>query len=310
MIGFPRILQSDNGTEFVNSLVKTMSNNLGVNHRLLTPYHPRGNGVAERHVKSAVDILKKEFHQKHDAWDLHIPVAQLAMNTRIVALHNSSPFSLFFARRFNGFHNFTDDKNQLLSHKELCERLTYMTEIVFPAIDKLSRKTQQKMIDRFNATVLHNQFPEGSKVMTLDPIRNGKLDPKYEGPYTVVRRTTGGTYQLKDGTGAPLGRNYAPSQLKLVLEDPNSSQTFEIEKILGHRPHPTKKGEWQYSVKWKGYSEEDNTWEPQESFIERTTLKQYWSKQNVPKAPKMPARRKRTATSTRRSNRKIPSRRR
>ena len=41
MIGFPRILQSDNGTEFVNSLVKTMSNNLGVNHRLLTPYHPR-----------------------------------------------------------------------------------------------------------------------------------------------------------------------------------------------------------------------------------------------------------------------------
>ena len=185
-----------------------------------------------------------------------------------------------------------------------------MTEIVFPAIDKLSRKTQQKMIDRFNATVLHNQFPEGSKVMTLDPIRNGKLDPKYEGPYTVVRRTTGGTYQLKDGTGAPLGRNYAPSQLKLVLEDPNSPQTFEIEKILGHRPHPTKKGEWQYSVKWKGYSEEDNTWEPQESFIERTTLKQYWSKQNVPKALKMPARRKRTATSTRRSNRKIPSRRR
>ena len=178
-----------------------------------------------------------------------------------------------------------------------------MTEIVFPAIDKLSRKTQQKMIDRFIATVLHNQFPEGSKVMTLDPIRNGKLDPKYEGPYTVVRRTTGGTYQLKDGNGTLLGRNYAPSQLKLVLEDSTSAQTFEIEKILGHRPHPTKKGEWQYNVKWKGYAEEDNNWEPQENFVERTILKQYWSKQRTLRTPKTPAKRKCTAT------RKSPQRR-
>lgn len=85
-----------------------------------------------------------------------------------------------------------------------------MTEIVFPAIDTLSKKTQQKMIDRFNATALCNEFPTGAKVRTLDPICNGKLDPHYEGAYTVVRPTTGGTYQLKDGTGALLGCNYAP----------------------------------------------------------------------------------------------------
>jgi hypothetical protein len=42
LIGFPRILQSDNGTEFVNSLVSTMTTQLGTKHRLLTPYHPRG----------------------------------------------------------------------------------------------------------------------------------------------------------------------------------------------------------------------------------------------------------------------------
>lgn len=47
LIGFPRILQSDNGAEFVNSLLATMTTQLGVNHCLLTPYHPCGNGVAE-----------------------------------------------------------------------------------------------------------------------------------------------------------------------------------------------------------------------------------------------------------------------
>ncbi|KAI1289077.1 hypothetical protein EDD11_009441, partial [Mortierella claussenii] len=46
-----------------------------------------------------------------------------------------------------------------------------------------------------------------------------KLTPRYEGPYTVVRRTVGGSYVLKDGTGEELGRNFAPSQLKLVLDE-------------------------------------------------------------------------------------------
>ncbi|GJJ67916.1 hypothetical protein EMPS_00262 [Entomortierella parvispora] len=253
-----------------------MTSEFNVDHRLLTPYHPRGNGVAERHVKVAVDILKKEHHQKQDTWDLHVPMAQLAMNTRIVALHNSSPFSLFFARKANGFQNYSKSTKNVMTHKQLCDRLAYMTEIVFPAIDKKSEETQKKMIARFNATVLHNEFPDGAKVMTLDPIRGNKLTPRYEGPYTVVRRTTGGSYELRDGTGESLSRNYAPSQLKLVLEDLNTLPIFEIEYILDHRPHPSRKGEWEYKAKWAGYSKDDYTWEPEENFIEKQCIREYW----------------------------------
>jgi hypothetical protein len=283
-IGFPRIIQSDNGSEFVNALIRTMVTQVGTNHRLLTPYHPRGNGIAERNVRIAIDNIKREYKQDDASWDLPVPMTQLAMNTKIVALHNSSPFSLFFARRFNGFHNFSSSKDELLSHKELCERLKYMTEVVFPAVDKKSTETQAKMIARFNASILHNSFPEGSKVMTLDPIRSGKLTPIYEGPYTVVRRTTGGTYELRDGTGVLLGRRYAPSQLKLVLEDiENQLPIFEIEKILAHRPHPTKRGEWEYRAKWTGYAEKDSTWEPEENFIEKKCIRDYWKKYNEQK---------------------------
>ncbi|GJJ75509.1 hypothetical protein EMPS_07867 [Entomortierella parvispora] len=275
-VGFPRVLQSDNGREFVNQVMLAMTSEFNVDHRLLTPYHPRGNGVAERHVKVAVDILKKEHHQKQDTWDLHVPMAQLAMNTRIVALHNSSPFSLFFARKANGFRNYSKSTKNVMTHKQLCDRLAYMTEIVFPAIDKKSEETQKKMIARFNATVLHNEFPDGAKVMTLDPIRGNKLTPRYEGPYTVVRRTTGGSYELRDGTGESLSRNYAPSQLKLVLEDLNTLPIFEIEYILDHRPHPSRKGEWEYKAKWAGYSKDDYSWEPEENVIEKQCIREYW----------------------------------
>ena len=98
-------------------------------------------------------------------------MAQLAMNARVVALHNSSPFSLFFARRFNGLSNFSNDKGTITSHETLLERLKYMTEIVFPGVEAKARETQRQMIERFNRTVLHNEFPDGAKVMSLDPIK-------------------------------------------------------------------------------------------------------------------------------------------
>ena len=277
-IVFPRVLQSNNGPEFANRLISIMTFELGVRHRLLTPYYPRGNSVAERHLKIAVDLLRKEHDQKQDSWDLHVPMAQLAMNTCVVALHNTSPFSLFFARKFNGFHNFTNDKNELLTHKELAARLKYMTEVVFPAANEKAQATQKLMIERFNATILHNEFPIGAKVMAVDPIIGNKLTPRYEGPYTVVHRTTGGSYVFDESTGKPLGRNYALSQLKLVLEDHDHIVSYEVERIVGHRFAQGEEGEWDYKVKWKGYPDSDNSWVPQTDFNETRCIREYWKK--------------------------------
>jgi hypothetical protein len=225
-------------------------------------------------VQTAIQKLRKEFKDNEKAWAKHIPMAQLAMNTSIVALHNSSPFSLFFARKFNGFHNCSNHKNELLSQEELLQRLEYMTKVVFPAIDIKSKETQRKMVERFNATILHNDFPDGAKVMTLDPIKGDKLTPAYEGPYTVVRRTVGGTYELRDGTGAFLNRNYAPSQMKLVLEEPSDSPAYEVETILEHEDDDSQPGKYLYYTKWKGYKKP--TWEPEDMFIERGCIRKYW----------------------------------
>ena len=279
-IGFPRVLQSDNGKEFVSQIMDVMATEMGMQHRLVTPYHPRGNGVAENHVKTACNIIRKEVEDRKESWARHVPNAQMAMNTRMVALHNSSPFSLFFARRFDGITQLSDATGVPATEEDLLKRLEYMTEVVFPAIQEKTRDTQRKMIERFNKTVLHNEFPDGARVMSLDPIKGDKLAPRYEGPYTVVRRTTGGSYVLKDGTGAELGRNFAPSQLKLVLDDFEATETYEVEKILDHRDIPGEGVE--YLVHWKGYGSKDRTWEPPGHFVERQCIADYWKSRSQP----------------------------
>jgi len=51
----------------------------------------------------------------------------------------------------------------------------------------------------------------------------------------VVRRTTHGTYELRDGTGELFGQHYAPSQLKLVSDDFDETETFEVKETIDHK---------------------------------------------------------------------------
>ena len=80
--GFPKIIQSDNGFEFVNTVVKALTSEFTIDHRLITPYHPRANGLAERFVQTACRAIKKLLEGDESNWDLHVPAVQLAINLR------------------------------------------------------------------------------------------------------------------------------------------------------------------------------------------------------------------------------------
>ena len=58
-MGLPKIVQSDNGTEFVNRVLKEMFNLARIDHRLITAYHARANGAAERMVQTTSQAVYK-----------------------------------------------------------------------------------------------------------------------------------------------------------------------------------------------------------------------------------------------------------
>ncbi|KAG1141046.1 hypothetical protein G6F37_008149 [Rhizopus arrhizus] len=221
--GFPRIIQSDNGTEFRNSLMSHISKNLGIDRRYSTAYHPQGNGSAETSVKIAMNILRKMIKSNGRDWNHYLPIVQLCINKYTKNKTISSPFSLMYAHRVNMPDDYANKKypipNGLMTVEELEERIKHMEEIVFPAILERIQKINEEYSKRYNNKNIMINIPVSSHVMVRLENRTSKLALLYKGPYTVIRKNRGGSYELKDEQNELLHRNYTPSELKVVNMD-------------------------------------------------------------------------------------------
>ena len=57
--GVPRVMISDGGSHFIDRTFRKCLSELGVDHRVATPYHPQISGQAETSNKQIKNILQK-----------------------------------------------------------------------------------------------------------------------------------------------------------------------------------------------------------------------------------------------------------
>jgi transposase InsO family protein len=105
-VGFPRIVGSDNGSEFVNETMQELCRVSMIDHRLISAYHHRANGLAERAIRSTSDTIYKMLEGQVDKWDQYLLATQRFHNLKESELTGSTPYSLVFARKANDFEDY------------------------------------------------------------------------------------------------------------------------------------------------------------------------------------------------------------
>ncbi len=71
------------GNEFNNQLMKKLTSNIGVEHRVTYAYNPRTNGQTERFNQTLVNALRKYAELNKQLWNAWLPYVLLAYRSRV-----------------------------------------------------------------------------------------------------------------------------------------------------------------------------------------------------------------------------------
>ena len=89
--GKPKILLTDNGTEFANGLFTDYLKFNNIEKRNTKPYNPRCNGVAERIIQSLKDSLIKDYINNKKEYNLRFSLEKVLYDYNNKK-HNSTKF--------------------------------------------------------------------------------------------------------------------------------------------------------------------------------------------------------------------------
>ena len=307
VIGVPRILQSDNGTEFKNEVVAALTKMKGVEHRFIAPYNPRADGKVERSVKTVKDTVNKLMYGADCHWHLHLPFVQYAYNNKVQNLTGSTPFSLMFGREANAACNYElNEQGHLQDVDAWKKHQEEVFALVFPAVSKRRGQGQSKIrarVDKLRKNLVNEDLPTGTLITLkdpaylLDPSKKPATAPTYAGTYTIIRRTAHGPYLISDETGQQVKRVVPLDQMKIIYRPEDKPEgadevdgadvSYEIEQIISHKEVD---GQTSFLVKWKGWPVTEATWIDQSKFNETDMLTDYL---NVVNGVKQSARLKR-----------------
>ena len=98
--GIPNILTSDNGTEFVNELITTLTSVYKIQHIKSTAYHPQGNGQTERANQTLKNLLAKLIMEYKGDWSHYLSSVLFITRTSRQASTRFTPADLLHGYQF------------------------------------------------------------------------------------------------------------------------------------------------------------------------------------------------------------------
>ena len=258
---------TDRDKLFTSNYWKTISAAMGTKPKMSTAYHPRTDSQTERANQVLETYLQHYINKTHSNWVQLLPVAQLAINQH---RSDSTKESLFFAN-FGQHANIgmpsraSPNTEKALQHDKLLQQThTMMRHYLQETSEKMQRQMDKK-------SKIAPQLKKGDKVYLLTrnwrtkKPRTKKLDYVKVRPFSVEEKIRPVNVRLRLPRDARVHPNFhismiEPADQSTPLQEtfhhqPEEEQEFEVEQILA------RKGQ-QYLVKWKGYPDSENTWEP------------------------------------------------
>ena len=187
LFGPPKVILSDQGSEFINDIIDGMCNNIGIPHKITSAYNPRTNGKVERFNQTLIGALRKQVDDNHENWAECLDFVLFAYRTRVNTRTGFTPYELVFGIKCNNFENWAikNPENELAELNQRANEIKNKIEVIHEEAKANSKKQQkrQKEIQDSASNVTNEILKLGQQVFIKNDDRViRKLEPKFRDP--------------------------------------------------------------------------------------------------------------------------------
>ena len=289
--GIPNETLSDNGPEYVNHIMSELTTYFQTNHVTIHPHSHEENTIIERAIQEVQRHLRNivfDIRVKHE-WSLYLPLIQRIMNATIHSALGCSPAHIIYGRALELDQNLLPLLQSRLKHAQNTPLKSYLSR----AMEMQEHIIKIALQNQIDTNMIHlnkkqlsskqpHEFQVGQYVIYNEPntftktdARTDKLTPHYKGPFQITD-VNSQRINVRNLLTQKV-RSVHPAHLHPFIVDTNqvnptdiakqASQEYVVDKILKINGQQNAQGKYykrglEFQVRWEGYDESEDSWEP------------------------------------------------
>lgn len=185
IFGAPKIILTDQGTNFTSNLMKRFAKQFKIKQYKTTAFYPQANGALERSHLVLIEYLK-QYVNKFTEWDDLLEYATFSYNTSIHESTGYTPYELVFGKLARQpSSEITSDLKEKTYDDYLYELITNIHDLQELARECLiASKIKSKYY--YDKKINPQTFQINDQVFLLKEPKKGKLGDQYSGPHTIT----------------------------------------------------------------------------------------------------------------------------
>jgi hypothetical protein len=293
--GVPKILHSDNGSQYANQVINELSKVVDMSLEKTIAYSHEENGIVERVNKETLRHVRAILFDKEikPTYNILLPLVQRIINATVHSSTGFAPASIMMpALQLNAGIVFPHyERDDMATTSEYVKTLQSKQAMIIRKVQATLGKQFATNKAKFNAKHPDPMyFPDGSYVLLRYPVGTRpptKTSSPWMGPYQVLSHK-GPEYQIVNLlTGKPQTRHI--SRLK-AYDDTRSSPLsvatagtdFDlVESIVSHTAKTSQKSKMRFRTRWIGYGPDDDSHQSWSSLKNNSVFHQYCREQNL-----------------------------
>jgi len=181
----PKMLVTDNGTNFTSKLFKETCRILGIKKNTTTPYHPQANGSLERSHRPLAEFLRSFVKEDGTNWDDWLHHAMHVHNNTVHASTKVTPCQALFGFEFDIPVALKRKPDPLYNCDDYSKLLKYQIQRSHELIRENQEKAKAQSKKYYDKNAVQHIYNVGDKVWLKNQTRKHKFSAIWEGPFRV-----------------------------------------------------------------------------------------------------------------------------